>query len=270
MAKVTSTIIPISGTVGDHVVVDSKKYGRHIRRRVRAGLKKNEPALKKTYKRTKFLNHLASGINSVINAVANGHKDMDFYPGLLKRFRAQPLDKKYLLLATLKGIDVNPRHSLDKIGGDERVTVKADKKEITVNVTVLHAPWKKLENFDSYCYGVVLLTWSKTGDKPKYEEKYTVWLPLNNAKPTFEFSFPKKPGMVHWMLCLRKQFGFKGEVFSTASQGMRIIEVGTYDKTEEALLRKQHAELGKKKSHSAKQQEKKIVRIEPKKKVHKH
>jgi hypothetical protein len=265
MAKVKGTIFPVSGTVGEYVFVDSKKYGHHIRRRVQAGSKKNEPALKKAYKRTKFLNHFASGINSVIAAVGEGHKDGKFYPGLLKRFRTQPLDKKYLLLSTLKGMDVNPRHHLGTLKGREEATVKASKNGISVNITVTSAPGKESPNFDSYCYGVVLLTWSKTSDEPKYEEKYTVWLPLNRAKPAFEFSFPKKPGMVHWMLCLRKQFGYKGEVFSTASQAMRIIEVGTYDKTEELLLNKQKAEGSKRKSSSLKP-EKKIVRIEPIKK----
>jgi hypothetical protein len=266
MAKLKETIFPVSGTVGEYVFVDSKKYGRHIRRRVQAGSKKNEPALKKTYKRTKYLNRFASGINSVIEAVGEGHKDTDFYPRLLKRFRAQPLNKKYLLLVMLRGMDVNARHNFQSLRGHEEISVNAGEEKINVEVKVLCDPRNHSGNVNGYCYGAVLLSWNKSSHVPKYQEQYTKWMPFNNAMPEFEFSFPKMPGMVHWMLCLRKQLGFNKEVFSTASQAMRIIEVGTYDERQELLLKKRSAEPAMRENSVITRREDNFVRIEPKKK----
>jgi hypothetical protein len=266
VAKVKETIVSFSGTIGNDVFVDSKTYGAHRRSRPRPGSKKNEPALKKVYKRTKYLNALASGINKAIEVHCGSHKDGQFYPELLKRFRSESSDNRFLLLSTLRDIDVNPRYNLEALKGDHKVFVKAGKQKINVDVNVLSQPKKESGKSDCYCYGLVLLTWNKTDDTPTYESQYTEWMPFNNGKPEFEFSFPKRPGVVHWLLCLRQQLGFHEEPFSFTSEGMRIIQVGTFLKSDEALLNKRNAAKKVNKKSPSTQKQDKIVRVKPKKK----
>src|ERR1700730_6652367 len=107
MAKIKPTIIKVSGKIGNDVIVDSKTYGHHVRKAPAKGSKKNEAALKQQYSRTKFLNALASELNTVIKGYSVSFKSSGFYQRMQKLFRKEPLDKRFLLLQKLKDMEIN-------------------------------------------------------------------------------------------------------------------------------------------------------------------
>ena len=92
MAKLKPSLIKISGKHGDDVYVDSRQYGPHVRKPVPAGSKRNEPALKEQYKRTRYLNRLASEVNSIVERTSDNLKAKKFYAELQRRFRKEPLN----------------------------------------------------------------------------------------------------------------------------------------------------------------------------------
>lgn len=102
MAKQKS-ILPISGKLGETVFVDGKQ-GSSVRAAPEAGSKKDEPALKEQYSRTRYLNRLAGGINSVVDKYAGNLKVSNFYNLLNKHFRKEPLDNRFLLLKQVEGM----------------------------------------------------------------------------------------------------------------------------------------------------------------------
>jgi hypothetical protein len=235
MAKIRFEIANLSGTVGENVFVDSKTYPRHTRRRQRAGLRKDEPAVKENYSRTAILNNLAAGINNALDLESDHHKDKGFYVEVQKRFRQQTLDNRYVLLASLRGMDLHPRYRLAELGSREEVIVKPEPDSFKVTVSVKIHPYK-WERTNCYCYKVMLLTWNTEGALPKHEGRYSTWRYLDKPTPEFEFSFPRDADVVHWLVCVKLQMGFNDEPVLWKYEGARIVEVGTFKEEDEVLL----------------------------------
>jgi hypothetical protein len=83
-------------------------------------------------------------------------------------------------------------------------------------------------------------------------------------KTEFEFSFKRNAGVVHWMLCVMKQMGLNNKPVSVKLQGVRIMEVRTFNKKDVALLEKNAAKQ-KKETSSSEQKQDAIVRVKAKK-----
>src|SRR5687767_2252765 len=107
MSRVKKTIVQITGKFEDRLIVDSTAYGIYARKLVKKGSKKNEPALKLQYRRTKFLNNLASEVNQVVTTFGSLIKFNNFYTSVLSRFRKEPLNNRFLLLQQLKGMELS-------------------------------------------------------------------------------------------------------------------------------------------------------------------
>lgn len=240
MAKIKPTITPLSGKFGDIVHVDSRRYGHHARKPVAPGTKKNEPAFKKQYGRTTYLNTLASEINTIIKTNTGRLKPSSFYEELHRRFRKEPLNNRFLLLVQLKGMEVNPAYPLN-MSGSQVTNVKALKNKIVVNLQVNAHPQPGKLKADCYYYETMLLTWNK--NTPVYSCQLSDWVRMNNGKPEFEFEFAKTAATTHWLLCLRLRLGLnKQTVTVLAADGMQLVDAGSLSKKDYELLKKREAD----------------------------
>jgi hypothetical protein len=260
MAKINGGLIELSGKMGDEVFVQSNRYGSYIRKAPKPGSKKNQAAIKQNYKRTAFLNHLASEINHIIGSESEGHKHRDFYFNLHKRFRKQPLNNRFLLLHSLVGMDIHPRYTIDRITGQDVLTTSEQKNKVLVNLRVKEHPRARF-NCNCYSYELLLICWNKTSKPAQYQRQLSDWIYIKKGKPEFEFLFTKPAGTRHWMLCVKQKMGIDGKPGSLKTQGMRIVEVATLDKKEQSLLAKISMEKKKNKPASAQET---ILRVKPK------
>jgi hypothetical protein len=240
MAKIKNGIQRFSGKFGDEVYVDSHRYPRHIRKPVKAGSKRNEAALKMQYKRTAFLNNLASELNTVIRNHSDHFKSVKFYEELQKKFRREPQNKRCLLLLKLKEMEINPRYPMSRLG-DSTVTVTGLKKEISVILKVKLHPPRGRHRANCYYYEVLLLCWNKTEKPAAYSRQVSDWIYIKDGKPEFEFLFSRPAGATHWLVCLRLRLGVdEMAIGAFAGEGMQIAEVGSFDKKEQALMNTHH------------------------------
>ena len=263
MAKIKPTITPLSGKFGDIVHVDSRRYGRHARKPVAPGSKKNEPAFKKQHARTTYLNTLASEINTIIKANTGRLKPSSFYEELHRRFRKEPLNNRFLLLLQLKGMEVNPAYPMNK-SGSHVTNVKALKNKIVITLQVKAHPQPAKLKADCYYYEAMLLTWNKNA--PGYSCQLSDWIQMDNGKPEFEFEFAKTASTTQWLLCLRLRLGLnKQAVTLLAADGMQLIDAGSLIKKDYELLKKREADQIRASVRSAdKKDVGETVRVKPK------
>ena len=109
------------GTLGDKVYVDSSTYPYHWRKRpltAKASLR----ALKQENKRAGFINKVAGDLNAVMKLHMAGFKGRDFYHRLLKKFRRESIDNRYLLLRQAEKRQRNRSHlsSASECSNDEQ------------------------------------------------------------------------------------------------------------------------------------------------------
>jgi hypothetical protein len=260
MPKIKEGIIGFSGKMGNDVFVQSNRYGPHVRKRPKPGSKKNQAAIKQNYKRTALLNSLASEVNRIIGSASEGHKHQSFYFNVQKRFRKQPLNNRFLLLHSLKGMDVHPRYTINHLAGRHDITINTQKNRFVINLRVkAHA--QEQFNTNCYSYELLFLSWNKTAKPAQYDRQLSEWIYLKGPKPEFEFLFPKPTGTIHWMLCVKQKMGIDGEPGSFKAQGMHVAEVQTLDKKELALLKKITTEKNK---NSRKKEQATVIRVKPK------
>jgi hypothetical protein len=246
MAKIKPGIISIDGKFGDNVVIDSRRYGKHMRKAPAAGSKKEEEALKEQYSRTASLNKLASELNKIIKAHCPEIRNSRFYEQLQSRFRKEPLNNRFLLLTQLKGMNINPNYPLTKLGS-QTITVTASKNKLSVNLKVELHPEPGSHRANCYYYEVLLLSWDKIKKPARYNRQFSEWVHLEKDKPEFEFEFERTAGTKNWLLCLRQRLGVNEQLISAmVTDGMQIIGAGTFDKKEEALLIQRQEEEEKK------------------------
>lgn len=263
MPRIRSLFNP-SGKLDKLVFVDSTKYGNHTRRAPRPGLKKDEPALKRQFSRTKYLNDLAGELNSAFRGIWPAKKS-DLYQKILKRFRREPENSRGLLLMQLKSMEINPRYSLHSLGTCS-TTVRELEENISVDLQVQTHPPRGKYDANTYYYEVILFTWDDPHDTAFWSRQYSDWIRIgkDNPNPAFEFFFPKPPGTCQWLLCLRIHLGVEDVVFPLlTTTGMQITDVGTFDKEEIRILeqRKIAEEEAKKKRKAG---EEVVVRVKAK------
>jgi hypothetical protein len=239
LAKLKPSIFKISGKHGEDVHVDSKRYPRHLRKPVSPGTKRNEPAFKEQYTRTKYLNQLASEVNSIIEHNSDNLKPSTFYEELQRRFRKEALNNRLLLLLELRGMEVHPAYPLSKLG-TRLVHVRISKNKIVVNLQVTHHPPAGKDKADCYDYQVLMVTWGK---RLEYEEQCSNWVFIESGRPEFDFEFKRKADTRHWLFCLRLRLGIKEKpIEKLATTGMQIIDAGSFVKKDLEILEKRKKE----------------------------
>ena len=262
MAKLKPSPIKLSGKHGDDVHIDSKRYPRHVRKPVSPGTKRNEPALKKQYTRTKYLNQLASEVNNIVQHNSDNLKPSTFYEELHRRFRKEPLNNMFLLLLQLRGMEVNPAYPLSKLG-TQFVSVRVLKNKIVVNLQVKYHPPAGKHKADCYDYQVMMLTWGK---KVNYEEQFSNWVYMESGHPEFDFEFHRKAEIRHWLLCLRLRLGIEEKpIGMLATTGMQIIDAGSFVKKDlEILKRHEKEQKTVQAAATGKQKAEEVKRVKPK------
>jgi hypothetical protein len=257
MAKIKNSIMPLSGKVDDLVHINSKRYGKYVRKAVAKGSSKNNPVLKTQYDRNGVVNGLASEINTIIKNTADTLRPTKFYENLLKRLRKEPLDNRFMLLRTVIGMEVSDSYRLCKLGS-QSVTVEALDDKFVVRVRVLAHPDAGKQEADGYFYEVLFVTWAKSNKPPVFSIQPSDWIDMKGGKPTFPFEFARDEGVVHWMVCLRLKLGLKQEEIGTmAAEGMAVVDVGSLDEGDLALVRERGAVVVEGKSEKVKE----VVRV---------
>jgi hypothetical protein len=264
MPKINSILGPISGKLNDKVFVKGKK-ANFMRDVPATGSKKDETELKKRYKAASLLNSFASELNQVVKIYCGALKPSGFYQTILGRFLKDASKLRVQQLLQLKDLEIHPRHTLAKLGKCETI-VKTIKNKIVVTIDTKAHPWKGKKNADSYYYEVLLLTWTKNKKSTiTHDCQLSDWIAIDGGLPEFEFEFPKSATTVHWLLCVGQRLGIREtEIGFLETRGMRIIDAGTFDQREQAMLRKMEKEISLKKDISKRAPVEQKVRVRAK------
>lgn len=241
MAKIKRGLIKLSGKLGDEVHINGANYAPHVRKTPESKIKRTRTEIKEQYTRTGFMNQLASELNQIIGAYSDNFKTKDFYHRILARFRNKPTDSRFLELYKLKGLEIHESYPFGRLGQSSAVVEKA-KNKIIVSLNAPSHPKASGSGADSYCFEVLLITWSANKEKPIHKQQYSEWIKLKGEEKEFEFLFALPAAASHWLLCLRKRLGIYEEAIGTfATDGMQVYDVGTFDPAEADLLEKKIA-----------------------------
>ena len=249
MPKLLPGIIKISGKIDDeHILVNGEKNQPHVRKATPPSEKKEKPWLKKFNGRTGFLNSISSGIREPIESHNPVFYDSSFYTRMNKLLRKELVDNRFLLLCKLKGIDVNIGYPLSDLN-HSTIEVKGFADKITIDLKINRHP--KAGKYEATCYDceLLLFTWDDHSAKPMIETQLSPWLCMNEPTKKIQFEFDKRPGMAQWILFLRMRLGVKHPLFeeqyveAKVAEGMGIVEVGSFDETDLAMLKERNEEM---------------------------
>jgi hypothetical protein len=227
MAKV-DTPFPMRGKVGKWVYTNGVKQGPRIKQAPRPSAKPKTAEYRYQSHRTANLNKLAAEINRLIGQYHELFKAKTLYPEMLKRFRNEISDNRFLLLEQLKGMDIHPEYKYDRMGNcNTTIDIKKNKLLFTLKTTT-HPRLDAPEGMDLYSYSILLLTWTAKPINASHQEVYTRWMETWGPHRSFNFEFDLPKGTLHWMLCLHQEVGIGKDDHQLAGyQGMMVHEVGS-------------------------------------------
>jgi len=235
MQTVVPSHIKHKGTLGDKVYVDSQTYPYHWRKRpltAKASLR----ALKQESKRAAFINKLAGDLNATIKLHMGPFKGRDFYHRLLKKFRRESIDNRYLLLRQAEKMFINEEYPKRMLGAYE-YEIKASENEISIDIkTTDHFTQSFAGEKNCYYYEVLLITWSKK-KAPYHSRQASGWIDTPGPLPNLTFKFPLANPASQWLLCVGHRSGSNKVLDpSDDNRGMQIIQSGTFEEKDlEAL-----------------------------------
>lgn len=260
------SIIKIRGEL-DGRIYKIRKGKNYSSKKPAPGIKKDEPALKDQYTRTAFLNELASELNGMIKAYNNFIRPNEFYHNLQSLFRKEPENNRLLLLNQLKGTEINARHRLLKMNPAPEINVKAVGEHIITELTVTSHPRRPKRGSNCYFFEVVILLWDDTGAPCELYSQKTSWIYFAGGYPVYDINFPLPDGTTDWMVCVRESLGVNDyEYDELGTQGMLVLEVGSFNKKSQKLLeeRRKNTEAKRlRKRSSAKRKVEEEVRVAP-------
>lgn len=237
MPKINKGIIQPRGELDGKIYSDTRR-GIVMRSKAAAGSKKGEPALKKQYSRTVFLNKIAGEINSIIKLYGNRLVPNGFYAKLQSIFRKEPADNRLLLLSGLEGMEINPRYQLGVLNALPAVTVTAGIKSVQVELVVKQHPILRPRMGNCYFFEVLLVLWDKSNKPGVVATKKTKWIYPGTKLPEYEFNFTKNGKSTDYLLCIRESTGKDEEELDLLeTQGMLVVEAGCFDEAGKKLLK---------------------------------
>jgi len=228
MAKVGGNF-PLRGKLGDNVFTNGSLTGPRVRRAPKPSAKPKSPEFIYNKERIHKLSKLASGINNVLK---NYHPDLRskrFYSNMMKRFTKQVTENRFLILESIKGMDINPVYPYSRMG-TAHVNIEIKKKKLIVSLrTTMHAKIKTMEEIEDYSYSLLLLTWGRKPFEVGHQQQYSDWIARDEeGHHEFSFEFDMPRSTIHWMLCLHQTMGFgSDDEVPVAYQAMTIHEVGS-------------------------------------------
>jgi hypothetical protein len=235
MAKVPSSVIKISGKLDGKVHEQNK--GVYIIRDAPKTTGRKSDEFNRQKDRTALINNFASELNRIMPLYAESLGRKTFYERLKTAFRKEPLDNRFLMLRQLKGMEINIEYPLSGLG-EFATTVSKQKDEILVELKVLRHPLNPVYDANCYYYEVTLLCWDKTTRPAIHSRQLSDWVKLKDECPVFEFAFPKPLHVTHWLLCVKVILGVNNyRIESFEGEGMQLFDIGSFDKTEMAMLK---------------------------------
>jgi hypothetical protein len=247
MAKADQGIIGIRGKINGKIISKQPDNSSTVRNAPKKGSRKKDPSLAKNHKRTAWLNKLASEINNVGKVYNATFRSNKFYKSLLSRFRDIPSDNRYLLLLSVKNLEINPDYPLAVFPRPE-MEWEVTKSNFVLRLTVTQHPKEYKYNANCYYFQPFLLQWGENDDPPKVTELLSDWISNKSSKrPVFTFRFPRIGGLQQWALILRLAMGKNNVALDIKKvEGMQIVEVGTLLKEDLSLAKKLEEEKNKK------------------------
>jgi hypothetical protein len=227
MAKARSHLIHLSGTVGNGVLVNSPKYGEHLR--AKRGTYK--PALlndvmQQSSERLKDCNKPAKVI---FDAVRFEHKDGDLWTDLVSIFRAEAKTREPFNPKSLMRLECSRKYPLDKLlSRDYDIDVKVVKNKLQVIVTLKTIPrFNKRQTYvNGYQVGIAMVF----PDFSEYEYKKVTGqgpvMGFKSALQPVEFMVPVPKGNVPWLLFLSVTGCEDGQVIKMPQvKGMAVVKI---------------------------------------------
>jgi hypothetical protein len=212
-------------------------------------MKKDEPALKKQYSSTKFVNSIASQIRKALVTHVSNFVDSKLYHRLLKKFRhvEEHQQKRWLLIREVVDMEVTPAYPFTRF---ERIhwTIDQNKGELLVHLGVEKHPDNKVSVYeaDSYYYELLLLVWSKGDGAPMVVTNETDWIAIKEGLPAFDIPLSIPKSATHWLLFMHGRLASKGQCLDIrAAEGMRCVEAGSFDKKELTLAQERMNNAGR-------------------------
>ncbi|HEY9663663.1 MAG TPA: hypothetical protein V6C65_34880 [Allocoleopsis sp.] len=228
MAQAISAITKFRGIIDNLVFTNGDKLGPRVRKRPRVNVENNDVKFKEQSGRAIVVNKLASEINQVIRQRYATFKGSDFYQKLVRCFRRQSSDNRYMLLRQIVGMDIDPRYPMENQG---KFTAKfiQEVHQLSVEMkTVEHPPNPLGEKCNQYRYKLLLLIWTGHGDGPLQQRQKTEWVPLEGPKNIFDFVFRFPEATAQWLLIIRSSLGLDGKENPTKpAQAVHIYEAGS-------------------------------------------
>lgn len=258
MAKVSSPFLKLKGVVGEMVFTDGTKQGPRIRKRPVQTMFTKHPKFKEHMSRAGHLNKLAGQVNYVIQGYYPIFAPSNVYPRMLSLFHSETSDNRFLLLRKLQRFDVNPAYRWDRMAScDIHTSCKNNKLKVELKTTN-HATSHE-DNFDSYCYEVILLAWTLRGKEPRHEQQFSDWIKIKGRQAIFDFEFDLPKGTQHWLLCLHQRVSKNDKASDNkADRAMQIREAGTLLKSDLALLKERGEVTGSNVKVENKKKEEKV------------
>jgi hypothetical protein len=228
---------PIKGRIGNLIFTNGAKHGASVRRAPKPSRKKRSAEFRFNSHQTPTLNDLAAEIHKTI------YKDYPFrssgfYHAILSRFREVKSDNRFLLLHSLKGMEINPEYKFKELGQCNTV-ITQERNKIQVTLKTGKHPTPPKPTLNEYCYSMVLLTWGAAPFKSEYQQQLTDWIDIPGRHKTFDIEFTVPKGTIHWVLFLHQALSWGAEDFSLINkeyQGMIILDVGSLIKKDDQLL----------------------------------
>lgn len=227
MARILPSAIKVQGTVLDVTVVNSRKYGRHVRARrgsikpvtINDEMEKSKDSLLECNKPAKM----------IFDALRHEHKDGDLWPRLLSHFRKQLKEDNCFSLSGFERFECSTSYTLHSLVLNEyAITVKASKNKMQVTLKFhKHPGWKKRSYVTGYRPEVTLLL-------PDFEtgicSKVSAHIPVvhfTDALKPLRFDLPIPVGQKQWLLLLSITACEKSKVITVPThKGMAVVKVG--------------------------------------------
>jgi hypothetical protein len=246
MGKLMPSHMMVKGKVGDKVFVPKGKYKDHWRNAPAYIAKSSLAALKIQQKRAPFINKLGSEINTIIGGHCKSLKSRDFYRRTLSRFYKEPVDNRYMLLRQLKEMQVHERYTCRNLSGFN-YEIKGVPNEIIIELQTTFHYTNAIPGTNCYYYELLLISWSKKDRPVEHSVQFSDWVQFPGPLPKYIFKFTPAVPASQWLLCIGQKFGKdKIDDHTLAMQGMEIVETGTFERKDLAILEKSMAVKAKK------------------------
>lgn len=228
MAKNTSVIFKLQGTIDNITFVDSKRYKKHTRRK-RGTVK--EATLNTVFEHNKGL---ISSVNDqaklIFQPLKLEHHDGSFWSRLIPLFMEEAKAGRTFPLTKLLKLECSTEHTLRALlTVGYAITVKAGRKQLKVTVTLQEHPhWKNDAHILGYELGLVALYPDFKGGTCRKEVAVAPIVSLQSDLVPVAFTLPMPSTQAPYVLLLRIAGSIdRGETCKIPNlNGLAVVAVG--------------------------------------------